>query len=166
MNKKWFLLIFLLCLPLVSAVCPLCTVAIGAGAGVLRYFGIDDIITGSWIGALTLSSALWFDSWLNKKHINFMMRRPLVIIAFYIMFLLPLYFIDLIGLQGNTIFGIDKIVFGSIIGTIIFILSVLSDNYLRKINGNKAVFPYQKVVIPVVFLILSSVFIYLLLKIV
>lgn len=39
----------------VLAQCPVCTVAIGVGVGLCRYLGIDDLITGLWIGALLLA---------------------------------------------------------------------------------------------------------------
>ena len=34
------------------AVCPVCTVAVGAGLGLAEWLGIDDSISGLWIGAL------------------------------------------------------------------------------------------------------------------
>jgi hypothetical protein len=33
-------------------VCPVCTIAVAGGVGLCRYLGIDDLISGSWIGAL------------------------------------------------------------------------------------------------------------------
>jgi len=166
MDKKWIWFAMLLVLPTVNAVCPLCTVAVGAGVGILRYFGIDDSITGIWIGALILSSALWFDDWLKKKGFESRLRKQIVIVFFYLIFLLPLYFGKIIGVENNTLFGIDKIIFGSFIGSIIFAFAVYSDNYLRKINDNRTVFPYQKVIIPIFYLILFSVILYLTLGII
>ena len=37
------------------AVCPICTIAVGAGVGLSRYFGVDDAITGLWVGGLIVS---------------------------------------------------------------------------------------------------------------
>ena len=37
------------------AVCPICTVAVATGIGFSRWLGIDDTITGLWIGGLTVS---------------------------------------------------------------------------------------------------------------
>ena len=37
------------------AVCPICTVAAATGIGFSRWLGIDDTITGLWIGGLTVS---------------------------------------------------------------------------------------------------------------
>ena len=50
------------------AVCPICTVAIGAGVGFTRYIGIDDTITGLWIGGFIVSSGLWLASFLKNKN--------------------------------------------------------------------------------------------------
>jgi hypothetical protein len=62
-------------------VCPICTVAISGGVGLCRYLGIDDLISGVWIGAL-LFSLFWLTiDWLNKKRIKFLFRKPLVFIA-------------------------------------------------------------------------------------
>jgi len=51
----------------VYAVCPICTVAVGAGLGISRWLGIDDSVTGLWIGGLILSSGLWLADWIGKK---------------------------------------------------------------------------------------------------
>lgn len=34
-----------------QAVCPVCTVAVGTGVGLSRWLGVDDTITGLWLGA-------------------------------------------------------------------------------------------------------------------
>jgi hypothetical protein len=36
-------------------VCPVCTIAVAGGVGLCRYLGIDDLISGAWIGALLFS---------------------------------------------------------------------------------------------------------------
>ena len=53
--------------PAAMAVCPVCTVAVGAGLEGMRLLGVDDVITGIWAGALTLSLFLWTVSWLKKR---------------------------------------------------------------------------------------------------
>jgi hypothetical protein len=71
----------------------------------------------------------------------------------------------LIGHPENVVWGIDKIILGVIWGTLIFILATLSDSYLKKINEGKAFVIYQKVFIPLIFLVEGSAIIYLLLRI-
>ncbi|MBM3247580.1 hypothetical protein FJZ17_03535 [Candidatus Pacearchaeota archaeon] len=151
-------------------VCPVCTVAVGAGVGFLRAWGINDIITGIWFGALIVSSIAWMIDYLNRKNIHFLFRKILVIIAFYALFIVPLYYWKIngepvMGALGNVIFGIDKVLFGVIIGTIVFILAMLANNYLKKINDNRVMINYQKILIPLIFLIIVSVIANLLIKI-
>jgi hypothetical protein len=146
-------------------VCPVCTVAVAAGVGFLREFGVNDILTGIWFGALIASSIAWMIDWLNRKNIHFLFRKILVIIVFYALFILPLYPLKIMGLVGNTVFGMDKILFGVIIGTIIFILAVLADRYLRTLNETKVMIKWQKVIIPLIFLIIATIITHLLIKI-
>jgi len=142
-------------------VCPICTLAVAGGVGVFRTWGIDDIITGIWIGALIVSSIMWIIDYLNRKNIHFLFRKILVIVSFYLIFIWPLYSWKIMGLPNNIIFGVDKILFGIIAGTIVFILAVLSDSYLRKINSGKVIIKYQKVIIPLLYLIIASVIMHL-----
>lgn len=146
-------------------VCPLCTVAVAAGVGVLREFGVDDLVTGIWFGALIVSSIAWMIDYLNRKNIHFIFRKILVIVIFYALFILPLYPLKIIGVAGNTAFGIDRLLAGVIIGTIIFILAVLADKYLRTLNETRAMIKWQKVIIPIVFLIIASIITHFLVKI-
>ena len=41
------------------AVCPVCTIAIGAGLEGMRMLGVKDVITGIWAGGLTVSLIVW-----------------------------------------------------------------------------------------------------------
>lgn len=144
-----------------NAVCPVCTVAVCAGVGLSRWLGVDDLISGVWVGGLILSVILWTLDWLNKKQIRFKFRSALVYILFYLLLLLPLYYKDIIGNPSNKFLGIDKLLFGIILGTIVFLFAVLSHNFLKKRNQGKSYFPFQKVVLPLAFLIITSLIIYL-----
>ena len=42
-----------------DAVCPVCTIAIGAGLEGMRMLGVKDILTGIWAGGLTVSLIGW-----------------------------------------------------------------------------------------------------------
>ncbi|MDP1696113.1 MAG: hypothetical protein Q8L29_04320 [archaeon] len=146
-------------------VCPICTVAIGAGLGFSRALGIDDSLTGLWIGALIVSSAIWMISWMDKKKIHYLFRKISVFAVFYAAVIWPLYHWNYMGIPGNELFGMDKILFGTIMGTLIFFFAIFSDKYIKRNNQGKGLIKYQKVIIPLVFLILSSIITYLLLKI-
>lgn len=138
------------------AVCPVCTVAVGAGLGITRWLGIDDTVAGLWIGGLFLSSALWLVNWLKTKDWNLLKKDWLIGFLFYALLILSLYLFGITGDPANTIFGIDKIIFGIVIGTLIFAGSVKADQYLRSINEGQVFIYYQKVILPMLFLSIIS----------
>jgi len=146
------------------AVCPACTVAVGAGVGLSRWLGIDDTITGLWIGGFLISSSLWFDSYLESRKIKFPRRTFLLVLIFYLVTVFPLYFTGIVGHPGNRIWGIDKLIFGTGVGSVLFLASIFLDKYLRAKNGGKVFFYYQKVVLPVALLLLGSGVFYFLTK--
>ncbi len=146
-------------------VCPVCTIAVAAGVGVLREFGIDDAITGLWFGALIISSIAWMIDYLNRKNIHFLFRKILVIITFGLIFIWPLYYWDIMGRPENIMFGIswlDRLLFGTIIGGALFILAIVSNSYLKKINNGEVIIYYQKILIPLIYLIIASTILHLL----
>jgi len=73
----------------------------------------------------------------------------------------PLYWGNLIGIPGNTIVGVDKILLGTILGFLLFLISVELDKWLRTKNNGKVFIYYQKVIVPVLSLSLASLFLYL-----
>lgn len=147
-----------LLLPLVSrAVCPVCTIAVGVGIGLCRWLGIDDLISGAWIGALIVSLIIWTLDWLNKKGIRFLFRKIIISIFFYFIVIFPLYWRGIMGHPLNKFLGMDKLLFGIVSGSLIFILSVFFHSFLKKKNQGKSFFPFQKVVIPILFLFILSV---------
>lgn len=150
----------------VLAVCPVCTIGAVAGVGLCRWLGIDDLITGAWIGGLLFSSLLWFWYWLIKKKPGIKKTNLGILVAFawYAVIILPFYFSGIIGNPYNKLWGIDKLLFGIIAGTIVFALAVRLNNYLKKKNQGKPFFPYQKVVLPIGFLAIASVILYFLSK--
>ena len=139
------------------AVCPICTVAVGAGLGLSRYFGIDDMISGIWVGGLIISLAFWTTDFLSKRKIKF---GTLPSFLFWILFTYPpLFWAGIIGHPFNTVLGIDRLIFGSVIGAAAFLLGMFADKKIRKIKG-KQLFNYQKVVFPVLSLAIFSLVLY------
>lgn len=143
------------------AVCPVCTIAVGAGVGLSRWLGIDDTISGLWIGGLTVSLSLWTINWLRKKNINFKGMPLLLFIGYYALIVLPLYFSEIIGHPYNTLWGFDKLMLGIVLGSIFFFLGVWNYDWIKQKRG-KAHFPFQKVVMPVAPLIILSIVFYFL----
>lgn len=148
------------------AVCPVCTVAVIGGLGLSRYLGVDDTVSGIWIGGVLLSSSFWLTSWLDKKYkikTKFKYIDMLVITITYATVLIPLAWTDTIGHPNNKLLGIDKLVLGTAIGTIAFLTGLALDKIERKIKG-KHLFNFQKVVFPVSLLIISSIILYFITK--
>lgn len=160
MHKKTaslLILLFLLSFPIITqAVCPVCTIAVGAGVGLCRYLGIDDAISGIWVGGLIISLIAWTIDWLNQKNIRFLFRKILVAIFYYAIIIIPLYKMNIMGHPQNKLWGMDKLLAGIIVGSVVFILSVLFNDFLKKKNQGKVYFPFQRVVIPILFLIIAS----------
>ncbi len=138
------------------AVCPMCTAAVGAGLGVTRFLGIDDTIAGVWIGAVVLSSSLWLASWVKTKDWNLPKKEWLAGSLLYLLLFSTLYLLGIAGNPVNTIFGIDKIVFGVVVGTLIFAFSTKVDHFLRTTNEGQVYVYYQKVILPMLFLSITS----------
>lgn len=151
---------YLLIINSVYSVCPVCTIAVGAGIELTRVLGVDDLITGIWIGGLIVSMSFWLADWMAKKNFLKSFWREIFSLAIFYLLTIPfLFWQKIIGIKGNIFLGIDKIIFGIIVGSIVFLAGVLTDKMLRKINQGKVFIYYQKVILPVLFLsIISLVF--------
>lgn len=147
-----------------KAVCPVCTIAVGAGIGLSRWLGIDDSITGLWIGGLTVSVIMWTLNWFDKKNIHFVWREIITVSGYYLLIVVPLFFMDVFGHPFNRLWGVDKLLLGIILGSLVFYLGAILYNYLKKKNNGHAHFPFEKVVMPVAPLIILSLAFYLITK--
>jgi hypothetical protein len=137
--------------------CPVCTVTVIAGLGLSRLLGIDDLVTSIWIGGFILSFSFITINWISKKWPKLKSKYyyfPTIIIM-YLFVLIPFKLDGTIGIIRNTLWGIDKIIFGIIIGSIALLTGALTDKYQRR-KFKKIFFPFQKVVFPVFALIITS----------
>lgn len=146
------------------AVCPICTAAVGAGLAISKSLGIDDTVFSVWIGGLLASVSLWTVNWLIKKKWTFTGFQALVGLLFYGSAFATLYFTNSLFVTGNTIFGIDKVIFGTLIGSLVFLGASELYQTMKRQNNGKAHFPFEKVVIPVAALALTSLVFYLITK--
>lgn len=144
-----------------AAVCPVCTVAVGAGVGLSRWLGVDDTVTGTWIGALTVSLVMWTNSWLEKKGVRFFLRDAVVAAGYVGLVVLPLWWSDIIGHPFNTLWGVDKLFLGMFAGAAIFYVTALWYERLKTNNNGRSYFPFQKVVMPVAGVAIASLAFYL-----
>jgi hypothetical protein len=143
------------------AFCPVCTIAAAAAVGLSRWIGVDDTISGLWIGGLTVSAIAWTINWLkNKKNISHWWLNILIGIAYYAMIMIPFYKTDIISFHpANMLWGVDKLVLGLVIGSIFFFFGHWLYLIVKEKNGGHAHFPFEKIVFPVTpLLILSAVF--------
>ena len=155
-------IIFFISLPLTAqAVCPVCTVAVCASVGLSRWLGVDDTITGLWFGGLAVSLIIWTIDYLNKKNIRFIGRKILTVIFYYLIIIWPLYYFNFAGDPYHKLWGIDKLLLGIIIGSIVFTAAVIFERYLKRKNADKVYFPFQKVIFPVGSLLILSLIFYL-----
>jgi hypothetical protein len=148
------------------AVCPICTIAVGAGVGLSRWLGIDDSITGLWVGGLTVSMITWTLSWLDHKNIHFKGQTIVTAVGYYLLIVVPLYFMGMMGNPANAILltWIDKLLLGIIVGSFGFWFGAEWYFHLKDKNGGHAYFPFQKIVMPISPLIIMSIIFYLLTK--
>ena len=146
-------------LPVVMAHCPLCTAATIVGVGVTRSLGWNDSIVGVFVGAMIVSSALWLNNILKKRNVggNAFLRISSITIATFVLTVLSFYFAGLFG-PANTyrIFGMEKIIFGTISGTIVSFATFFASNEIKRRNKGKVLFNYQTMSITFGALILNS----------
>jgi len=148
-----------------KAICPVCIVAVGAGLGLSEYLGIDDTIAGLWIGGLLTAVSVWTINWLDKKKWPLgpkKIRDVIVFVLYYGLVIWPLFVQGFIGQALNRLWGLDKLLLGIILGSLLFAGATLWYDRLKKRNAGRAYFPYQKVAMPVGGLLLASLLFYFL----
>lgn len=156
MNIIASFLTVLFCTFACHSVCPVCTVAVGAGLEGARLLGVDDVITGIWAGGLTLSLFFWTVSFLKKKGVNSLFFQILLPFLILYSMLALVYLLPGVNFGQFTLFGIDKFLLGIIVGTISFYFGARLYIKIKKENGGHAKFPFQKVVVPLSFLVFST----------
>jgi hypothetical protein len=163
-NKMMFglsILAILLSWPIQTlAFCPICTVAAAAAVGLSRWVGVDDTISGLWIGGLTVSTIGWTINRLRKKNVSAWWISTSVALAYYALIVIPFYKTNIISFHPqNSLWGVDKILLGLILGSIFFLFGHSLYQVVKERNGGHAHFPFEKIVFPVAtLLILSGIF--------
>ena len=158
----------LLSLPLfvgsASAVCPICTAAVGLGLEGARRSGVDDLITGLWAGGFIMVLIFWTVKILVKKKVENWIWYAIAPLAWFGV-LGAMYMLPSMSYGETTFLGVDRFLAGSIMGIVIFYVFEKWNAKLRRQNGGKSYFPFQKVVLPFGSLLVTSLimaaFIYL-----
>jgi hypothetical protein len=155
-----FALKFSVFVPPALAHCPLCVAGAAAGVTLTRWVGIDDSITGVWIGALLGSISFWLYGFLLGKKIKWLNKyriwlKPAIYILVFGSTLWSFYAFGLV-IRMWQIFGIDKLTFGMLAGALLF--------YIIDLLKIKHYFPYQRIVISLGSMLILSLGIYILIN--
>ncbi len=137
--------------------CAVCTVAIGASVGIARKLGIEDSIVGLWAGALLTLLGYWTIIFFDKRNWHFFGRNFLLMLISVGM--IGFIYISEVSYQPRVIwqiFYLDPILFSTILGMFIYIYSQKFYQWMKMKNGGHAHFPFEKVVLPIGLLILTS----------
>ncbi len=141
--------------------CAVCTVAIGASLSIARKIGVSDSIIGLWAGALLTLLGYWTILFFDKKNWNFKFRNALLMIL-SISMIFTIY-INEVKYTPKLILHflyLDPILFSTFIGSLTFVYSQKLYQYMKAKNNNHAHFPFEKVVLPFLFLLFISLFFY------
>jgi len=144
--------------------CPLCVAGAGVGLTLSRLLGIDDSITGIWLGAFLGAMSCWATRALGRR--NKIFFHPVVDLIIYILVIVStiwsFYKFNLVVKHGD-IFGYDKLTFGMVIGGALFyIQDFVNDAIIKK--RQKSFFPYQRIVVGLGVIVLLSVGMYVLIN--
>ena len=142
-----FVVSYLTSVPSVSAHCPLCVAGAGVGLTLSRWIGVDDSITGLWIGAFLGAMSFWIYSSLVRKikKTHLVWLKPLIYVLVFASSIWSFYRFNLVLRMGR-MFGLDKLTFGIIGGGIAFYLVDEINNLIIRLKG-KSFFPYQRLIV-------------------
>lgn len=151
--------IFLLLPRVALAHCPLCVAGAAAGITLTRWVGVDDSISGVWIGALLGAMSFWLYNLLALKVKNIdkykLAIKLFIYLAIFATTVWSFYKFNLV-IRMSQIMGLDKLTFGIIAGGVLF--------YLIDSVKIKHYFNYQKIVISLGSMTILSLLIYILIN--
>ena len=134
--------------------CAVCTVAIGATLTISRRLGVCDNAVAVWLGAFLVILGYWAIKWFDKKNWYFFGRDIILMLLSFSM-IAGLYISQLKYTPCYWI--IDAFLFWAVIGGIVYVLSQKIYEYMKRHNNNHAHFPFEKVVLAIVMLMITSV---------
>jgi hypothetical protein len=138
------------------AQCPVCIVTVGGGMLLAKKLGVDDLLVSIWISALNTAIAFWIAPKLKWKLFKNPYIFSLILLATTLFYF---DYTDQLGGLENQILGVDKILLGNLLGMFAIFLGNFLYLFTKTHNNGKALFPYQKVVFPVLaVLIITLVF--------
>ena len=142
---------------LANPACAVCTVAIGASLSIARNLGVDDCVVGVWAGAMLAIIGYWAIRWFEKRNWQFPYRDSLLMVmsiaSVGFMYMGDLHYDPTVYLG---FLYIDSFLFTTILGAVTFILAMNFYEWMKKKNGGHAHFPFEKVVVPVLAVLIVS----------
>lgn len=136
------------------AQCPVCIVTVGGGMYLAKKLGIDDFLVSLWISGLNTAISFWAATKIKHRLFGSPIVLSIIMLALTLVYFI---FTDQTGGVTNKIIGLDKIIFGQILGMFIWFLGIFVDRKSRTLNGGKILFPYQKVVFPISILLIFTI---------
>ena len=130
----------------------LCPLIVGGGLAIAQKMGVKDEVVGVLSGALLAIFGYWMIRFCEKRNWNFparnfiLMTLSIASIGFVYINTLPYN----PGLHWNLLY-IDSFLLAVLCGATAHILGVHLYAYLKEKNGGHAHFPFEKVLIPILF---------------
>lgn len=148
----------------IPLICDLCVIGVVAGLGISRQLGLDDSVVGVWIGACLVVLITMTNTFLEKRNWKFRFRDSLVAATYIIFMAISFKYFNVIGSVGmnpHTFFNTtsilaDKIVVSSAVGALVLLGSTMLYQWLKAKNNGKAHFPFEKVILPIAMLSITS----------
>lgn len=137
--------------------CPVCTIAIGAALPLTRRLGVPDAVVGIWVGAFLAIMGYWIIKFFDKRGWRFPGRNALILMLMVAS--IGFVYLGQVSYTPCTYFGfinIDPILFGTLVGAALFILTEKLYDWMKAKNSGHAHFPFEKVVLPIVALAIAS----------
>ena len=136
--------------------CPLCIAATGTAVAFARFYGVQDLVTGTLLGGVIISSSLWLHLFLKKRnkgkdYIPF--QEFIILFLSVLSSLVSIYFVD--GGISGYLYGLSDLAFGMLTGSFVSIAAFQIHEFLRRMHGNKNYFPFQAIALVLLFLAVS-----------
>jgi len=147
-----------------SAHCPVCVVATGSAVVAARIYGVDDLIVGTFAGGFLVSTAYWVNNVLlkrNRKKAYFPWQLEVLILGTFLSSLLTFQFAGFLGDWVYQIYGVDKLVIGTAVGSFMVVAAFAVHARLRKLNRNRNYVPFQAILLALAFMAVAAVGFYL-----
>lgn len=137
--------------------CPVCTIAIGAALPITRRLGVPDAVVGIWAGAFLAIMGYWIIKFMSRRGWDFPGRNAIVLALSVAT--IGFAYIGSVKYSPCNYFGfinVDPLLFGTVLGAILFIVTEKIYDWMKEKNGGHAHFPFEKVVLPIVVLAIAS----------